>query len=207
MLPLWLSPSLGFGSFANSGTGGTAAVSPGDCADSPDSDCIPSRMTYGGLFGRRRMPSDCTANTVIASDYTPNSVVASDYTANSDVVADVDSLSYASGFAAGEGVTGTHRLNWAKCCADAGYMMSMSNDVMPMDFFSQSSSGDSDAARVHATIKACMEHSSDTGSGGDCEHPADTWSNAPNRCCSNYPTGNYDPMCNFDYCLKKLSPS
>ena len=83
MLPLWLSPT-GFGSFSNSGT---AAASPGNCADSPDSvlkdmigstcaelklmgkcdssdelvaslmakhcsasctDCIPSRMTYGG---------------------------------------------------------------------------------------------------------------------------------------------------------------
>ena len=85
MLPLWLSPIQGFGSFSNSGM--APAATPGNCADSPDSvlkdmigstcaelklmgkcdssdelvaslmakhcsasctDCIPSRMTYGG---------------------------------------------------------------------------------------------------------------------------------------------------------------
>ena len=53
-----------------------------------------------------------------------------------------------------------------------------------------------------------MEHSSDTGTGGDCS----TYSGfAAQSCCSHavrdgYPDGGYDPMCVFDYCLNKLSP-
>ena len=51
MLPLWLSPSLGFGSYNS----GTAAASPGNCADSPDSvlkDMIGSTCAELKLMGK-----------------------------------------------------------------------------------------------------------------------------------------------------------
>ena len=230
MLALWLSPT-GFGSFSNSGT----AASPGNCADSPDSvlkdmigstcaelklmgkcgssdalvaslmakhcaasctDCIPSRMTYTG---------DTDGIMCKETDDLPGGAVPATFGLGDD-------LSYASGFAAGEGVSGDYRLNWAKCCATA---------AMQVDTGAFSSSSNSNY-RVSETAIACMEHSSDTGTGGDCltyelsngmtgTSHMDSSRVYPQACCSNavrdgYPDGGYDPMCVFDYCLKKLSP-
>ena len=39
--------------------------------------------------------------------------------------------------------------------------------------------------------------------GGDCDP---NYHGIPTTCCSGYPSGDFDPMCVFDYCLKKLSP-
>jgi hypothetical protein len=139
--------------------------------------------------------NDYTPNSVVASDYTANSVVASDYTANSDVMADVDSVSYASGFAAGEGVTGDNRLAWAECCVRAAYMINWSSSGPSEDY----------DADLLATNLACVEHSSNTGSCVDYENAGQIGIWTPHECCGS-DTRDWDPMCVFDYCLNKLSP-
>ena len=140
MLPLWLSPSLGFGSFNSA----TAAANPVNCADSPDS-------VMKDMIG-----STC---------------------------AELKTL--------------------GKC---DGYQIVASRNLDISRFFSSSQQAN---VRQHDTTYECFQHSSDTGSGGDCSAgtTGNRWALAsPQRCCSHYPGGDFDPMCVFDYCLKKLSP-
>ena len=228
MLPLFLSASTGFSSFSNSGTAAACADSPdivmkdmigltcaelklmGKCDSSDElvaslmakhcsascTDCIPSRMTYsGGTNGGTMMCKEIEDG---CDDPPIQCPVLEELAPAADFGLGDETSSYDSGFAAGEGVSGGYRLNWAKCCALA---------ATQVDTGAFSSSSNSNVRHLETAI-ACMEHSSDTGTGGDCS----TYSGfAAQSCCSHavrdgYPDGGYDPMCVFDYCLNKLSP-
>ena len=95
-------------------------------------------------------------------------------------------------FAAGEGVTADYRQNWAECCAKLPYTTTIR----------VSSSTNTNIAKLATTV-ACLQHSSDTGSGGDCSTYGGM---SPQQCCSKTDGEYDDPMCVFDYCLNKLSP-